>query len=141
MFSYVWPIGLAVAANLIYHICTKSVPEEMNPFASLIVTYLVGAVTAAVMYFLCTKNGNLLREYSHLNWSSIVLGIAIVGLEVGFIYTYKAGWQVSTAAVVQSAFLAIALLAVGYLFYKEALTPSKIAGMAICLVGLYFINK
>ena len=82
-----------------------------------------------------------MREYSHMNWAPIVLGIVIVGLEVGFIYAYKAGWQVSTASIVQSAFLALALLVVGYAVYSEPLTASKIIGMLICLVGLYFINK
>jgi drug/metabolite transporter (DMT)-like permease len=48
---------------------------------------------------------------------------------------------VSTAAVVQSAFLAVALIFVGALLYKEAITMTKVAGVLICLVGLYFINK
>lgn len=48
MLSYIWPIGLVVISNAVYQICTKSVPEGMNPFASLTVTYLVGA--AALMY-------------------------------------------------------------------------------------------
>ena len=64
-----------------------------------------------------------------------------MGLEVGFIYAYKAGWPVSTASIVQSAFLAVILLAVGVLFYKEALTVNRVVGLVICLVGLYFINK
>ena len=51
MFSYVWPIALVVLSNVVYQICAKSVPEEMNPFASLTVTYLVGAVVSAILYF------------------------------------------------------------------------------------------
>jgi drug/metabolite transporter (DMT)-like permease len=30
---------------------------------------------------------------------------------------------------------------VGFLLYIEALTPNKIIGILIVLVGLYFINK
>jgi multidrug transporter EmrE-like cation transporter len=30
---------------------------------------------------------------------------------------------------------------VGFFLYKEQLSLSKIAGVVICLVGLYFINK
>jgi drug/metabolite transporter (DMT)-like permease len=30
---------------------------------------------------------------------------------------------------------------VGFLLYREALTPNKIIGILIVLVGLYFINK
>ena len=65
----------------------------------------------------------------------------LVGLETGFIYAYRAGWTVSTAAIVQSAFLGVVLIFVGMLLYKEVVTPTKVAGILICLVGLYFINK
>ena len=41
MFSYVWPIALVVLSNVVYQICAKSVPNGLNPFAALTVTYLV----------------------------------------------------------------------------------------------------
>ena len=34
----------------------------------------------------------------------------------------------------------MALLIVGRLLYREALTWNKLVGVAICLVGLWFIN-
>ena len=141
MLSYIWPIGLVVLSNVLYQICAKSTPRDIDPLASLTVTYAVGAAASAVLYHVMNKGGRLFSEYSHLNWSSFVLGIVIVGLEVGFIYAYKAGWQVSTASIVQSSILAVALLLVGYLLYHEALSASKVVGMLICMVGLYFINR
>ena len=141
MLSYIWPIGLVVLSNVVYQICAKSIPSEINPFASLTITYVVAAIASAVLYQVTNKEGHLLQEYTRLNWSPFVLGIVIIGLEVGFIYAYKAGWQVSTASIVQSSFLAVALLIVGFLLYHEALTARKVVGMLICLVGLYFINK
>ncbi len=140
MFNYVWPIGLVVLSNVVYQICAKSVPNEMNPFASLTITYGVSAVFSAIMFFALNKGGNLLHEYSKLNWSPFILGVVLVGLEVGFIYAYKVGWQVSTASIVQSSILAVALIFVGWLLYSEALTWNKLVGLAICLIGLVFIN-
>ena len=141
MLSYIWPLVLIVASNIVYQICTKSVPNTMHPLASLTVTYGVGAVLSAVLYYFLCKNGNLLREYQQLNWAPFALGLVIIGLEVGYIYAYKAGWPVSTTATVQSAFLAVALVIVGLLLYKEHITWSKAVGVIICLVGLVFINK
>lgn len=141
MFAYIWPLALVVLSNVAYQICTKETPDALNPLASLTVTYLVGAVVAGVLYYATTKNADIIREYSHMNWSSAALGVSIVGLEVGFIYAYKAGWQISTLSIVQSAFLAILLIFVGFVLYKEALSPTKLIGIVICLVGLYFINK
>ena len=141
MFAYIWPILLVVLSNTVYQICAKSVPGGIHPLASLTVTYTVGAVVSAILYFALNREGNLLREYSHLNWAPFALGVVIVGLEVGFIYAYKAGWQVSTASIVQSAFLAVTLIVVGLLLHREAITVNKVIGIVICLIGLFFINK
>ena len=58
MFNYVWPMILVILSNVVYQICAKSVPKEMNPFASLTVTYAVGAIASAILYFILGKNGN-----------------------------------------------------------------------------------
>lgn len=138
--SYIWPMALLIASNTVYQICAKSVPKEINPFASLVVTYLVGAVASAVLYYVLGSDGSLIKEYGKLNWAPVVLGIVIVGLEAGWIYAYKAGWQVSTGFIVQSAFLAMSLLLVGFFLFHESLTWNKLVGVAICLIGLVFIN-
>lgn len=140
MLSYIWPIALIVLSNTLYQICAKSVPEGMNPFASLTVTYLVGALVSGILYYIFGSGTGLLKEYGKLNWAPIVLGVVIVGLEAGYIFAFKAGWQVSTAQVVQAAILAGVLLFVGYLLYHEALTWNKIVGIVVCLIGLVFIN-
>ena len=140
MFNYVWPIALVILSNVVYQICAKSVPKEMNPFASLTVTYVVAAAASVILYFVLGKNGNPVKEYSKLNWAPFVLGIVIVGLETGWIYAYKAGWQVSTGFIVQSAVLAVMLLIVGYFLYHEAFTWNKVVGVIVCLIGLVFIN-
>ena len=112
----------------------------MNPFASLTITYVVGAVASFVMYLALNKGGNIVHEYQKTNWAPFVLGLAIVGLEVGYIYAYKAGWPVSVAQIVQAAILAVILIFVGYMLYKEAITWNKIVGIIVCLAGLGLIN-
>ncbi len=140
MFSYIWPIALVVVANVAYQICAKSVPEGMSPFASLTVTYLVGAAACAGLHFLLYRGTSIAAEYCKLNWAPFVLGLAIVGLEAGWLFAYRAGWEVSKGFIVQSAFLASVLLFVGFLLYHEALTWNKVVGVVICLIGLVFIN-
>jgi len=139
-FLYILPLVLVLVSNVFYQISAKSVPAEMNPLASLTVTYLVGAVTSLVLYYLLNRGANIIKEYAKLNWAPFVLGLVVVGLEVGFIYAYKAGWQVSTAQIVQSAVLAVILIFVGKFIYGEPLTPNKIIGIIVCLAGLLIIN-
>ena len=83
MFNYIWPIALVVFSNVIYQICAKSVPEGMNPLASLTITYLVAAAVSGILYFSLSKDPNLIHEYSKTNWVPFAFGFVLVGLEVG----------------------------------------------------------
>ena len=141
MFSYIWPLGLVLISNIVYQICAKSTPKAINPLAALTITYAISSLMCGILYYVLNKGGNLLKEYTHLNWAPFTLGVVIIGLEVGWIYAYKAGWEVSKGFIVQSSFLAVALLLVGFFLYQEALSTSKVIGVLICLVGLYFINR
>ena len=140
MFSYIWTVALVVLSNTVYQVCAKSVPEGMNPLASLTVTYLIGAAVSCAMYYILNRDANLFREIRLTNWAPVVLGIVIVGLEVGFIYAFRAGWQVGVTQIVTSTMVAVILIFVGYLLYHEAITWNKIAGIIICAAGLVLIN-
>ena len=139
--SMFWPILLVVGADIAYQICAKSTPAAIDPLASLSVTYAVGAAASILFYVLLNRGGNLLREYSHINWSAIALGVAIVGLEVGSIYLYKVGWTVSTGPLVKNVCVMVALTLLGALVYHEVITPTKLLGIIICLIGVVLINK
>lgn len=139
--NFIWPFLIIVFANTLYQICAKAIPSQMNTFASMTITYAVATLFSAVAFFLTTKGGNILKEFSHTNWATIVLGIVITGLEIGFIFAYKVGWKVSTLATVSNATLAIILIFVGFIAYHESISWSKILGLVICLIGIYFINK
>lgn len=136
-----WPIALIVLSNVFYNLCSKSTPAAVNPFAALTVTYAIGAAFSGVLFLTLGGGGSLLAQYRQLNWSTFVLGFAIVGLEAGSIYMYKAGWNISTGQLVYSSILAVILILIGYFFYHEAVTPSKLAGILVCMAGLYLINR
>jgi len=54
---------------------------------------------------------------------------------------YKAGWNISSGQIVHSILLAICLVIIGALIYHESITATKIAGILICMFGLFLINK
>lgn len=139
--TFIFPVVLVVVCNVLYQICAKGIPKDMDIMASMTVTYLVGAACSLAMFFLMNKDTSLATELSKTNYAPVLLGACVVGLEVGFIYAYKVGWTVSTLSIVQSAFVAVALLIVGGLLYHEVISLNKLIGAAIILIGLYFINK
>lgn len=142
MLGYILPIVLIVASNVFYNISTKSTPSNANPFASLVVTYLVAAAVSGAL-LLCTTVGKdgVLVQFKNINWTSYVLGLSLVGLEFGYIQAYRAGWNISEGSLVANICLAAILVVVGVLFYKEKLTLYQLIGMVLCAVGLVFINK
>ena len=80
-------------------------------------------------------------EISKTNWSALALGIAIVGLEFGYICIYRAGWKIGVASLVANISLACVLLLVGLFVYKEVITLKQLLGMGICAIGLMLIVK
>jgi len=139
--NFYWPIILIVASNVCYNLCAKSMPSSVNPLASLGITYLVAAASAVFLYFFTSPVKNLAAEYAGVNWAVFILGIAIVGLEFGYIYLYKLGWSISIGSLVANIALAVILVIIGVLLYKETITPQQLMGIGLCIAGLIFINK
>ena len=141
MFMYVFSIVLIVASNIMYNICQKSTPQKANPFAALFVTYLVAIVLSLVALYANKAGKTFVQSCKDLNWTSIVLGFAIVGLEFGYIMAYRAGWNISVGSLVANIILAVTLIPIGIIFYKEGFGPNQVFGSILCIVRLILINK
>ena len=63
MWNYIWPVLLVVGANTFYHICSKSTPDNVQPFATLVVTYLVSAACCLVLFFVTSPEKNLFAAW------------------------------------------------------------------------------
>ncbi|MBQ2653866.1 MAG: EamA family transporter [Methanobrevibacter sp.] len=138
--NLIWPILVVILSNTFYNICMKSMPSDVNPFGALMVTYFVAAIISAIVFMYMVGPSNVLFEISKINWTSIILAIAVVGLEIGYVFVYRAGWSVSTASVVANIGLACVLIGVGYLLYKENVSLNQIVGIIVCMVGWVLIN-
>ena len=141
MWNMLWPLLIVVGANTIYNISTKSTPANVNAFASLAMTYVMAALSSVILFFLTSDSKNLLAELAKTNWTAYALGVAIIGLEFGYICIYRAGWKIGVASLVANISLACVLLVVGYFFYKEVITLKQLLGMGVCALGLMLIVK
>ena len=138
---YIFSILLIVLSNIVYNICQKSTPERVNPFLALLITYLTGALLAVITLIFQKSDCSLMEQVTHLNWTSFVLGFAIVGLEFGYLMAYRAGWNISVGSLVANIALAVVLIPVGIFVYKEGFEPNKLVGAVICVIGLIIINR
>lgn len=141
MWALIWPIALITLGNCLYNVCAKSTPLQADAYLSLSVSYLTGALVSFFIFFFFQPKEAFSLELSKLNWTAPALGFSIVALEVGYIFAYRAGWKINTASLVTNIALAIILLFIGLIFYHEPVTPTKLVGVVICCIGLFFLVK
>ena len=136
---YIAPFLLVVFSNTMYHIISKSTSSSVDPFAALIVTYGMAFLGSTVL-FLLTKKTTVWEELSNLKAANYIMGLVIIGLEGGYMLMYQKGWQVSTASLACNICVAVILLFVGALLWKEPMNTVKLAGIVLCLAGIILVN-
>ncbi|HVJ48842.1 EamA family transporter [Desulfitobacterium sp.] len=141
MFMYLFSILLIIASNVLYNIVQKSTPSKVNPFLTLIISYLTAAIIAFIIFLFTRTDKGILSSLKELNWTSIVLGVSIVGLEFGYLMAYRAGWKISVGSLVANIALAVILIPIGILFFKEGFGFNKVLGAIFCIIGLVLINR
>jgi drug/metabolite transporter (DMT)-like permease len=140
MFLFYFSITLAILSSALYHFVAKSTPSNVNFTVSLLVTYAVAFIVVLLTFvFFPIKNG-LVFELKQLNWASIGLAIAVVGIEFGFLLTYRAGWQLGIAAVLVNVVASLILVPVAIFIFKDKISWVNILGILVCLVGLVMLN-
>ena len=138
---------LVVLSNVLYHAAQKSVPRGVDPFLASAVAYLVALPLAALLWLAlwwmrpAPEREALAAAFRGMTWANVVVGVAIVGVEVGFLLAYRAGWNVSLAAAAANAALMVALVPVGVLAFRERLSPVNVAGLVLCLAGIVLLTR
>lgn len=138
---YITAMLLAILASALYHLFTRAIPQGVHPLLSLMVTYMTAIVLCLALLPLFPLNGSLGEELRHLNWSSFAVALAVVGIEAGFLLAYRAGWNISLAAIVANVAVTAALLPVGLLLFKERVSLVQVIGLVLCVAGLVLINR
>jgi uncharacterized membrane protein len=132
---------LTVAGNLLYHVSQKSIPPTANPFYVYILIYLIAILGCLVCSLLLPSGSTMLETIENSNWAVVTTGLAVLSIEIGFLLAYRAGWNVSLAAVACSVAVTILLLPIGVLAFKERITASNAIGITFCLLGLALVAR
>jgi len=140
MFLFYFSITLAICSSALYHFMAKSTPSNANFTVSLLVTYTVAFVITLIGFSFFPITNGVTAELKQLNWASIGLAIAIVGIEYGFLLTYRAGWNLGIAAVLVNVVASLILVPVAIYIFKDKISWINIAGIFVCLAGLVMLN-
>ena len=73
---------------------------------------------------------------------AVIQSLADRGIKLFLQHLYEiyAGWEVSNGALTANICLAIALVVIGFLLYKESISIRQVAGILVCGIGLFLIS-
>jgi drug/metabolite transporter (DMT)-like permease len=140
MSLYYVAILLTIVSNIGYHLSTKKIPSTVNPFVALGVTY-------GTAFLLCVSlapffNGEFTwrEQFQRVGTASYALGLCIVFLELGFVLAYRAGWNLSLAALYSNVAVGLLLLPIGIFLLGERLNTMQAFGVLCALVGIVLMS-
>ena len=141
MGNAIWPLFLIVGSNIAYQLSSRGAAKDVNPFAALVAAYAIAAAASLALFLATAKGAPLAGQIRGLNWANGLLGLAIVGLEGGFLCLYRHGWSASVGPVVSYAAVAVLLLVIGAAFLGEHVGWRQVLGVALCLAGIALVTS
>lgn len=129
-------LSLIVITGAFYQICSKQMPQGINPFAPLVVVYMTALMTAVFLYHI---NGGkaILLEIKGLRLTPIILGIVICFYELGFILAYRSGFKASQLSAITTVLLMFVMTFLGYFLFKENISVFHLIGLCIAGLGVF----
>jgi drug/metabolite transporter (DMT)-like permease len=70
----------------------------------------------------------------------VLLGFAVVGIELGFLLAYRYGSNIGNTQFYATTMLTLVLIPLGIIFFHEKLSVINIAGIAVCVVGFIMMH-
>ena len=133
-------ISLALLSSVLYHVFQKATSSVVNPAIGLMVTYAVAFGLSALLLLIYPLKSTVVAALRQVNWASVALAFSILGLELGFLLAYRAGWNISVAAIAANAAAGLALLPTGALLFRERPSIVNLVGVFVCIVGLILVS-
>ena len=132
-------VAVIVASNVVYHVSQKSIPVGVHPLLSVAVTYAAALLITLALWPISPGGAPKLSGIAKLNWATLGVAVSAVGIEIGFLLAYRAGWNINVGSLIVSVAVALLLIPTGALLFKEHLSAANVTGIVLCLVGLVLV--
>jgi len=131
--------AIAIASVVTYQLCMKVVPQDLNPISALVTIFS----TALVCTLIAAKFAPVdppSWSFAEFSWTPVFVGVAIVGIELGYLLMYRSGWHLAAAPLVVMGAAAVVLTPIGFLVFRQPWSSKYVLGLALCLFGLYLLT-
>ncbi len=133
-------IILVILCTAMYHVGQKFINQDLNPMVSMTATYSVALIVSIISIFLFPSK-NIADSFRELSWPSYILGIAVFGIETGFLLAYRNGWNINVAPLFSNTISTLILVVFGIFIFKEHLSTVNMIGICLSVVGLILMKK
>ena len=141
MKSAFWPLAFTIAGGVLYHFAQKSLPKQANPFVAVIVAYVVGIICCALALWWQAAPTVPIFAWRDLHWTMAAIGVGAALIEIGFLLIYRGGWNLSAVSVITNISVALILIPLGVVVFRERLSFQNILGIMCCLLGLFLLAR
>lgn len=138
--SYYIPFFVVILCNIFYHIISKNMTSGFNVYFGLSITYGVAFFISFITFLITSKYHNGI-EFAKFNISNVILGLVVVGIEGGYIFMYRGGWELSKGSLSVNICIAIILIFIGALVFQEGISIKRVMGFGLCFIGIILMNK
>ena len=137
---YIVAIILTVVSTVFYHLVLKQISPNAHPILLLSVAYIIAFLACILSLIFFPIKNSLFYELKQIGFSSIILGIVTVGIELGFLFAYRTGWSISVTAMVSNIIVTLLLVITGKFFFKENLSLLQYFGILFSILGISLIQ-
>jgi uncharacterized membrane protein len=137
--NYYLPMGLLILSVVIYQVSFRLVPQGISSWHVLFVVYALGALLTFLLGL--TEKTTLGQSIRQMNGAVLILTLSVVGIELGYLLAFRAGWPLTRVGLTSNVGVALLVIPIGLLFFKERLSLVNVVGIALCVLGLIFVVK
>ena len=134
-------ICLAVGGGVVYHVAAKSIPRDAAPTLVLVVAYATALSISGLAHISLPSGASQPPSWRLLHPGILGLGLGAAMIELGYVLTYRAAWPVSATSALVNGLVAVLLIPVGLLGFREEMSISKAAGIVLCLAGVWLLRR
>lgn len=137
----IYPVILTVLSSAMYHFMLKQTSAKGSPMLVLFWSYALAAIACLVMMMLKSEKIEVFSVFKDKPWIPMILAATLVGIEFGYILSYKSGGNVGQVSMITQMVSLVVMFAIGYIVMKEPLTFKKGFGIASALFSFHLLSR
>lgn len=137
----IYPVILTVLSSAMYHFMLKQTSAKGSPMLVLFWSYALAALACLVMIMFKSEKIEVFSVFKDKPWIPMILAATLVGIEFGYILSYKSGGKVGQVSMITQMVSLVVMFAIGYIVMKEPLTFKKGFGIASALFSFHLLSR